>query len=113
MLVLMAQASWKAWKLTASIFRLPAGATCRQRPHWLQLFDVQVQLVGLLLVLHDGAEGAGVDDLLADGRVRALLGEPVGVEVHGVVHGAAGLAGHAAQGQVLDRAAVSRSWGGP
>ena len=37
--------------------------------------------------------------------IGALFGEPVRVKVHDVVHGAARLAGHAAQGQVLDRAA--------
>ena len=71
-------------------------------PAVVALFGVQVEQLGGLLVLHQGGVRAGGDDALARLRVRAQLGEPVGIELHGVVHGAARLAGHAAQRQVLE-----------
>ena len=69
--------------------------------------EVKMQLPLVLLVLNDTAGRTGVDDLLPRLRVRALLGEPVLVVVHHIMHRRARGPGHASQGQVLEDATVS------
>ena len=101
----MAQASWKVWKLTGSIFRLPAGATLRQRPHWLHCSMCRCSCSGSFLSTTMASKRTGGDDLLQQVLIRAFFREPVRVVVHGVVHVAACLARHAAQRQVLERRA--------
>ena len=92
-------------------FQAPWRSDFQAAPALVALFHVQVHSAGSLLVFHDGFEGTGCGNL-RDGscRVRAVFGEPVLVEMHGVVHLAARLAGHAAQGEVLDGCSEAVGW---
>ena len=108
--VLMAQASWNEWKLTGSIFRLPAGATFRQRPHWLHSSKCMWIWPGWWWSSTRAPNGQESRIALKIGGVEDFLGEPVLVVVHHVVHRAARVAGQAAQGQVLDGAAKAAAW---
>ena len=74
-------------------------------PALVAVFEVHVNVTGVMAVLDQGAERAGVQDGLVHGGVKELFGEPVLVVVHHVMHGAARYAGQAAQGKVLHGAA--------
>ena len=66
-------------------------------PTLVALFEVQMQITGALLIIHQRPERTGCFDQLACCGIRALLRKPVFIKVHRIVHGAAGRASHAAK----------------
>ena len=99
---LWAQASWKEWKFTASIFKLPGGATEQASSAGVALLGVQVQSTRVFLIIHQGFERAGCLDALARLFIRAFLREPIRVILRRIMDGTACLTHHASQGQVLE-----------
>ncbi len=71
------------------------------------LFDMQVNLAGMLFVVYQGAARAGSHDLLAGRFIRAQFAELETIVMASVMDGAARFTCHAAQGQVIDRAAIT------
>ena len=66
------------------------------------LVKMQMHLAGMVFVFDNRCLRAASRDPLARLRVQTLVREPVAIIVHRIVHGAARLADHATQGQVLE-----------
>ena len=85
---------------------LQASGRCHLQtaPALVALLQVQVHFLRVDLVFDDRLMRAAGGDALAGFSIRAVLGEPVAVKMHRVVHRAACLTDHAAQRQVLEGA---------
>ena len=102
---LIAQASWKEWKFTGINLQAASRGDFQAAPALVALLEVHMNIARVLLIFYQRLMRAGGQDAFKGLPVRAQFAEPVLVVVHHIVHRAARLAGHAAQRQVLDRAA--------
>ncbi len=86
-------------------FQAARGSHFQATSALVALLGVQVELTGVVPVFDDGFEGAGSNNRFTRGLVRAFFGEEVGIVVHRIVHRAARPPGHAAERDILERAA--------